>query len=115
LPVRRVQPGSMAGCRKFSAPSHTSINIGGGQQAQGQTTLPNWAEFLPPPPEHPPPSTAGSDTNPSSRLLVPVSVKGEFMCGSWYFLSLIRFKNYSKMYISLVCDAWKKCKNVSRW
>jgi hypothetical protein len=82
LPVRRVQPGSVAGCRKFSAPSHTAIGSGGGQQAQGQTTLPNWAEFLPPPPEHPPPSTIGSDTNPSSRLLVPVSDEGKFVCGT---------------------------------
>lgn len=77
LPVRRGQPGSMAGCRKFSAPSHATINSGGGQHAQGQIVLPNWSEFLPPPPEHPPPSTAGSDTNPSSRLLVPVSVMGD--------------------------------------
>jgi hypothetical protein len=75
LPVRRVQqPASAAGCRMFSAPPHSAINSGGGQQAQGQTALPNWAEFLPPPPEHPPPSAANSDTNPSSRLLIPVSV-----------------------------------------
>jgi len=74
LPVRRVLPGSVAGCRKFSGPSHNAINSGGGQQAQGQTMLPNWSEFLPPPPEHPPPSAAGGDTNPVSRLLVPVSV-----------------------------------------
>jgi hypothetical protein len=69
LPVRRVQPASVAGCCKFSAPSHTAVNSGG-----GQTALPSWAEFLPPPPEHPPPSATGSDNNPSSRLLVPVSV-----------------------------------------
>ena len=67
-------PGSVAGCRKFSGPSHNAMNSGGGQQAQGQTMLPNWSEFLPPPPEHPPPSAAGSETNPVSRLLVPVSV-----------------------------------------
>ncbi|XP_023708253.1 protein sax-3 isoform X3 [Cryptotermes secundus] len=73
LPMRRVQPASVAGCRKFSAPSHTAVNSGGGQQAQGQTALPNWAEFLPPPPEHPPPSAASSDSNPSSRLLVPLA------------------------------------------
>jgi hypothetical protein len=72
LPVRGVQPGSLAGCRKFSGPLHAAINSGGVQQ--GQIILPNWAEFLPPPPEHPPPSAAGSDANPSSRLLVPVSV-----------------------------------------
>ncbi|GFG28560.1 hypothetical protein Cfor_11692, partial [Coptotermes formosanus] len=72
LPVRRVQPGSVAGCRKFFGPSHSAINSVGGQQAQGQTVLPNWSEFLPPPPEHPPPSAAGSDTNPISRLLVPL-------------------------------------------
>jgi hypothetical protein len=75
LPLRRIQQtASVVGCRKFSAPPHTAVNSGGGQQAQGQTALPNWAEFLPPPPEHPPPSAASNDTNPSSRLLIPVSV-----------------------------------------
>ena len=63
MPVRRIQPG----CRKFSGSSHNP----GGQQAQGQGSMPNWTEFLPPPPEHPPPSNAGSD---SGRLLVPVSI-----------------------------------------
>lgn len=73
-------PGSVAGCRKFSGPSHNTINSGGVQQAQGQNMLPNWSEFLPPPPEHPPPSAAGSDTNPISRLLVPVSVLMIHVC-----------------------------------
>jgi hypothetical protein len=82
LPVRQVQPGS-AGCRKFSGPSHSAINSGGGQQAQGQTVLPNWCEFLPPPPEHPPPSAAVSGTNPISRLFVPVSV---FQICVWCFI-----------------------------
>jgi hypothetical protein len=90
LPVRRVQPGSVAGCRKFFGPSHSAINSVGGQQAQGQTVLPNWSEFLPPPPEHPPPSAAGSDTNPISRLLVPVSV---FQICVWCFICCKHYDN----------------------
>ncbi|PSN32273.1 hypothetical protein C0J52_24864 [Blattella germanica] len=64
MPVRRVQQG----CRKFSGPSHNA----GPQQTQGQASLPNWTEFLPPPPEHPPPSVAGSD---NGRLLVPFALQ----------------------------------------
>ncbi|XP_068086117.1 protein sax-3 [Anabrus simplex] len=38
---------------------------------QGQQTLPNWSEFLPPPPEHPPPSFLGTNTT-NNRLMAQV-------------------------------------------